>query len=87
MLIKCCCFCCFPCRGSEPPGRRRASAPSCSRRPSCCTRCPRCPTATRWWPWLRTNGVNTHGAAAKVMNFDRLGKKVHPGTFGKVKVG
>ena len=25
--------------------------------------------------WLRTNGVNTHGAAAKVMNFDRLGKR------------
>ena len=25
--------------------------------------------------WLRTNGVNTNGAAAKAMNFDRLGKK------------
>ena len=25
--------------------------------------------------WLRTNGVNTNGAAAKVMNFDRLGKR------------
>ena len=25
--------------------------------------------------WLRTNDVNTNGAAAKVMNFDRLGKK------------
>ena len=37
--------------------------------------------------WLRTNGVNTNGAAAKVMIFDRLGKKVHPGTFGKIKVG
>ena len=37
--------------------------------------------------WLRTNGVNTNGAAAKVMNFDRLGKKVRPGTFGKIKVG
>ena len=37
--------------------------------------------------WLRTNGVNTHGAAAKVMNSDTLGKKVRPGTFGKIKVG
>ena len=26
--------------------------------------------------WLRTTGVNTNGAAAKVMNFDRLWKKV-----------
>ena len=38
-------------------------------------------------PWLRTHGVNAHGAAAKVMNFDGLGKKVRPGTFGKTKVG
>ena len=37
--------------------------------------------------WLRTNGVKTNGAAAKVMIFDRLGKKVRPGTFGKIKVG
>ena len=37
--------------------------------------------------WSRTNGVDTNRAAAKVMNFDRLGKKVHPGTFGKTKVG
>ena len=37
--------------------------------------------------WLRTNGVNTDGAATKVTNLDRLGKKVRPGTFGKVKVG
>ena len=37
--------------------------------------------------WLRTHGVNTIGAAAKVVNFDRLGKKVRPGTFGKIKVG
>ena len=36
--------------------------------------------------WLRTNGVNTSGAAAKVMNFDRLGKKVRPGTL-EIKVG
>ena len=27
--------------------------------------------------WLRTNGINTNGASAKVMSFDRLGKKVH----------
>ena len=37
--------------------------------------------------WLRIDGVSTNGAAAKVMNFDRLGKKVRPGTFGKIKVG
>ena len=35
--------------------------------------------------WLRTNGVNTNVAAAKVMIFDRLGEKVRPGTFGKIK--
>ena len=33
--------------------------------------------------WLRTNGVNTNGASAKVMNFVRLGEKARPGTFGK----
>ena len=38
-------------------------------------------------PWLRTNGVNTNGAAAKVMNFDRVGRQVHPGPFGMIKVG
>ena len=37
--------------------------------------------------WLLTNGVNTNGAAAEAINFDRLGKKVHPGTFGNTKVG
>ena len=31
--------------------------------------------------WLRTNGLNTNGAAAKIIDFDRLGKKVRPGTF------
>ena len=35
----------------------------------------------------KTNGVNTNGAAAKVMNFDRLGKKVRPGTFVNIKAG
>ena len=37
--------------------------------------------------WLRTNEVDTNGAAAKVMDFDGLGKKGRPGTFGKIKVG
>ena len=37
--------------------------------------------------WLRTNGVNTNGAAAKVVNFDRLGKRVHPVTFGEINIG
>ena len=37
--------------------------------------------------WLRTSGVHTNGAAAKVMNFDSLGKEVRPGTFGRTKVG
>ena len=40
----------------------------------------------KWFP-LRTNGVNTNGAAAKVMSFVRLGKKVRPGTFGNIEVG
>ena len=31
--------------------------------------------------WLPTSGVNTNGAAAKVMIFDGLGKKVRPGTW------
>ena len=31
--------------------------------------------------WLRTNGVSTNGAAAKVMNFDRFGKKDTPWHF------
>ena len=34
-----------------------------------------------------TNGVNPNGAAAKVRKFARSGKKVRPGTFGKIKVG
>ena len=37
--------------------------------------------------WLRTNGVNTNGAAANGFNFDRWGTKVRPGTFGKINVG
>ena len=37
--------------------------------------------------WLRTSGVNTSGAAEEEMTFDRLGKMVRPGTFGKIKVG
>ena len=35
--------------------------------------------------WLRTSEVNTNGAAAKVINFDRLWKKIRPGTFGEDK--
>ena len=37
-------------------------------------------------PWLRTNGVNTNGAAEEVIIFDGFGKKVRPGTFGNIKV-
>ena len=37
--------------------------------------------------WLRTNGVNTNGAAAKAFNFDRSGKKIRPGTPGNIKTG
>ena len=33
------------------------------------------------------NWGNTNGAAAKVTDFDRLGKKVRPGTFGKINAG
>ena len=36
---------------------------------------------------FQTNGVDTNGAAAKVMIFDRLGKKVRHGTFGKIEIG
>ena len=32
-------------------------------------------------------GVNTVGVAAKVIDFVIFGKKVRPGTFGKIKVG
>ena len=34
-----------------------------------------------------SNGVDTNGVAAKGTNFDTLGEKVRPGTFGKIKVG
>ena len=37
--------------------------------------------------WLRTNGVNTNAAVAKVIIFDISGEKVRHGTFGKTKVG
>ena len=36
-------------------------------------------------PRLRTNGVNTNGAAAKVINFDRLGEKGTPWHFWEYK--
>ena len=32
-------------------------------------------------------GSTLMGGAAKVINFDRLGKMVRPGTFGKIQVG
>ena len=35
----------------------------------------------------RPNRVNTNGAAAKICDFDRLGKKVRRGSFGKIQVG
>ena len=35
--------------------------------------------------WLRTNGVNTNGAAAEAIIFVRLGKKGRTGTVGKIK--
>ena len=35
--------------------------------------------------WLRTNGVNTNGAAAKVMNFDRSGKRYALALSGRYK--
>ena len=38
-------------------------------------------------PWLRTDGVNTNGAAAKVTNYGTLETKVRPGTSGKIKAG
>ena len=44
----------------------------------------RCPTSNLW---LRANGVNIDGVAAKVINLDRLGKKVRPGTSGNIQVG
>ena len=50
------------------------------------TRAPHTATWRAGGLWLRTNGVNTNGAAATVMNFDRLGKNIRPGTFGKIKV-
>ena len=33
-----------------------------------------------------TNGVNTNEAAAKMRNFERLGKQVPLGTFGKINI-
>ena len=39
------------------------------------------------WATRRHILLNTNGAAAKVTIFDRLGKKLCPGTFGKINVG
>ena len=33
--------------------------------------------------WSRTDGVDTNGAPAKVMNLDRSGEKIRPGTLGR----
>ena len=43
----------------------------------------------QWHPTLVADkrGQHYNGAAAKVIIFDRLGKKVRPGTLGKTKVG
>ena len=35
---------------------------------------------------MYTYGFNTNGAAARVNDFDGLGKKLRPGTFGNTKV-
>ena len=69
--------------GAGPPRRRRAAArlPAAAGRPAQAAR------DSVEMLRLRRNGVNTNGAAAKVMNFDRLGKKVCPATFGKIQVG
>ena len=37
--------------------------------------------------YMRTNGVNTNGAAAEVMNSERFRRKVRPGTSGNIKAG
>ena len=66
---------------------QRAGLVTCSH---ACSRAARMPTRSQSSaraPLLRTNGVDTNGAAAKVVDFDRLGKKVRPGTFGKIQVG
>ena len=40
------------------------------------------------WSNLKASCLdNTNGAAAKVMMFVRLGKKVRPGTFGEIAAG
>ena len=78
-------------RAPAPGGRPRPAgavgrAPAAARGPAALRAAPPARRAARR-PWLLTNGVNTNGAAAKVMNWDRLEKKVRPGTFGKIEVG
>ena len=51
-----------PVRGRATPRHASLAVRMVSPLPSCCL-------------WLRTNGVNTNGAAAKVVNFERLGKR------------
>ena len=78
------------CRGLRCPARltgkprRFCEAGGCSERRVCT---PLESPALHFFMWLRRNGVNTHGAAANINMCDRLGKKVRPGTFGKIQVG
>ena len=37
--------------------------------------------------WLRTKWGDHYWDRCESNGFDRLGKKVHPGTFGEIKVG
>ena len=37
--------------------------------------------------WLPTNGVDTNGATAEVIDFLQIGKNIRPGTLGNIKVG
>ena len=84
---------------TRPTRERRACAPpqaSASRQPRARAQVPpRAPAVVvedRWAMALRllvvrTDGVDANGAAAKVMNFDGLGKEVSPVTFGKINAG
>ena len=67
--------------------RRAAGGPRSPRWTTACTWSSRVGSPSSPQVGWRTNGVSTNGAAAEVMSFDGLGKEVHPGTFGKVKVG
>ena len=66
--------------------RGARALPQVLRRPAL-SRFPPAKFAVRGVCWLRTGGVNTNGAAAKVIIFVRSGKNIRPGTFGKINVG